>query len=850
MRSKSFSIIFVLLLILKSTLFSQGLEFNSTKEHVNNRTTYTVFETIKPVFKDSLCISFDLKVNSIQPWGYILHIVDEKINLHTSLVYNSIDDKKGMIVINYGNNENKKQIPISNTPFQNTHITLNFNFLKGKLNLQVGKDSYVINKISKLSAKSEPEIVFGKYLFYIDVASFQINNLKIQSENNNYFFPLAEKDGKNVSDNTGKEIGFVENPNWLIRKSYYWSKVAVLNNSKTTGYSLDLAKNKVYICTTDTITIVDVNNKSINKFPIENKIKFNLYLGTNFMLENQRKFVYYEFLRNDSNKVNIAELDLNKALKWKPLQSTTFASKMHHHANYLDTLRNRFYAFGGFGNKQYFNELKYYDINSNQWSKIGLNGDVINPRYYVSMGINDNLSQIYIFGGMGNKSGNQTLDRNYFYDFYSVDLKTSKVKKIFENNKIKENFISSRNLVFIEDDKNSFYTFSYKEYDSKSFGHLLKWDIKTGDFKEVADSISISTESIRTNASICYDKKNKTIFLILQEFKDHEDVNKISIYTLNSPPIQLSDLKESKGILVYLIIGISVLVLCCFLIFLFYKFRKNKTLNLTSVDKKYLDYKHWFVDASDLYVKNSIYLFGNFTVYDNKGINISHLFNFKTKQMFLSILLYSFKKEKGISSEDLDILLWPDKDHIDRKNIRNVMINKLRKTLNHIDGVNLIYTDGLFYINIDKPTYCDYSELCTLLSNDADNEIVSELFDIIKRGVFLKSKELVLFNQFSDELKRDILLRVLNVINGIFRAKKHSESLQRSMEVLKFDRLNISVLGFALQSLIALKNPNQSLKLFMYFQAEYFEKYHTEFTITYKQMISENPLKMNDNLKM
>ncbi len=39
---------------------------------------------------------------------------------------------------------------------------------------------------------------------------------------------------------------------------------------------------------------------------------------------------------------------------------------------------------------------------------------------------------VYVFGGMGNESGEQTVGRKYYYDLYKIDLGTKQVSKLWE----------------------------------------------------------------------------------------------------------------------------------------------------------------------------------------------------------------------------------------------------------------------------------------------------------------------------------------------------------------------------------------------------------------------------------
>lgn len=73
---------------------------------------------------------------------------------------------------------------------------------------------------------------------------------------------------------------------------------------------------------------------------------------------------------------------------------------------------------------------------------------------------------------------------------------------------------------------------------------------------------------------------------------------------------------------------------------------------------------------------NAIYLFGEFTVYDKNGRDITYMFSARLKQAFLLILEHSLKD--GISSQQFSEALWPDRSEFNVKNLRNVTLNHLR----------------------------------------------------------------------------------------------------------------------------------------------------------------------------
>ena len=71
----------------------------------------------------------------------------------------------------------------------------------------------------------------------------------------------------------------------------------------------------------------------------------------------------------------------------------------------------------------YSNKFYIFDPEEARWDTLGsLSGDFLCPRYFSSAGYLDSNHSVYIFGGMGNESGDQVIGRRYFHDLYKVDL--------------------------------------------------------------------------------------------------------------------------------------------------------------------------------------------------------------------------------------------------------------------------------------------------------------------------------------------------------------------------------------------------------------------------------------------
>lgn len=72
---------------------------------------------------------------------------------------------------------------------------------------------------------------------------------------------------------------------------------------------------------------------------------------------------------------------------------------------------------------------------------------------------------------------------------------------------------------------------------------------------------------------------------------------------------------------------------------------------------------------------------------------MTYMFSPKIRHLFLYILIKSITKE-GVLSSDLNNLFWADKPDDKIKNLKNVTMNHLRKTLQELEGIELTHQKG------------------------------------------------------------------------------------------------------------------------------------------------------------
>lgn len=792
----------VLFLLFSMRIEAQGLKFNGNEKLIDDRTSYNVFTTT-PVFKNMLDLSFDLLIAGPSDIGYILRLKDIKATNTYNLFLNSLKDS---IQFKF-NIEGKQSLITANLPRKEAmnnllHIGLRFNLNDSKLEMKINQSVYRAEGIL-LPAKIQPSILFGRSDYFIDVPSIIIKNLVIKDHKTSYTFRFDENQGSEVHDINGRVIGEVQNPFWLIDDSYYWRLKKVFFSKTVAGINYNEEKQSIYYFNKDSIFMYHIGNKEEErkKYPVPCPLDLNL--ATNFIYAKENLLYVYEAMPNDPKGDNLSRLNLED-LTWQPATYEPFKMQLHHHSTAIDTANRKYYIFGGFGNQHYSNKLYVFDLNTNKWKELVLSGDLITPRYFSSMVYSPRNHSLYLFGGMGNESGEQIVGRRYYYDFYQIDLKTLKVTKKWDLHWKSENIVPTRNLILTDD--SNFYTLCYPEHYSDSYLQLYQFSIQDGSFQIKGDSIPIHSEKIKTNACLYFNPKLSEFYAIVQEFANDDIASDVKIYSLNYSPVTLSELSRyhnpgnidwlfSKRIRV--IGGITLgIILCLLFLVLYYTRHKipqyyHKKSSLREKESGYL--------ATEAKV-NAIFLFGTFTVKNREGKNITYLFSPKIKQIFLILLQYSV--EEGITSQELSQLLWPNKAESKVKNSRGVTISNLRKVLEELDGIRLIYEKGIFKIITTEDCYCDYCYFKEIKASDhSKDNFRKELLKIISRGKFLKDSNFPEVDKFKEIVEQELIPFLLIEMEESYREEDYPNTIAFADAMLNIDPVNETAFDYLIHSL-------------------------------------------------
>ncbi len=387
----------------------------------------------------------------------------------------------------------------------------------------------------------------------------------------------------------------------------------------------------------------------------------------------------------------------------------------------------------------------------------------------------------------------------------------------------------------ILDGNGSFYVLCYPEYLTKSNLQLYKFSIKDGEKSAIGSRIKIMSDKINTNAVLYYDSLLKKLITITEETPDdHSSI--VSTYTIEFPPALKTDkysiLERNRLIerAVTVVIIIIVLVVAGIVGLTIRRRRRRQRLSLGLGGSTYRKTRIKMLPEGP----NQIRLFGNLLVMDRDGEDISAMFTEKIKQVFMLILQYCDKG--GISSKKLSSLTWPDKDEEKAKNIRGVTLNNLRKILNRMDGIALVFNEGKYIIQCDAPAVCDWFEAKTeLLRPESGND---RLLSILSRGKFLNGETDPFYDNIKEDMENAVTAKMLEEAEYRFGNEDYVNLLLCTEIIFRIDPLNEFALNVTIKSLVNMGQDEEAKVRYNQFISRYKKDMDEDYPISYEKIVS------------
>jgi len=846
----------LLFLLTGMTLFaySQGLLFQANDKEIKERTSLQIFQEGEiPCFTKNFQLSFELSIRDFDTFGYVFLLKEDQGKTKYSFTYTYLDGENSTFKFNTDGKENHYSLNLRNDAlaYQWIPVSFAFDLQQDVLTIRIGDNE---KKITSLGLKDTfcPHLFFGRYDYILDMPTFAIRNLKLEGDrSHSYTFPLNENEGEEVHTSTGKVLGTVVNPVWLINGSYHWEKLFEYSFQTPSGITFEPDSQRLIIFSQDSLLTYNLLKRQPQKYSYSNKLPVKLQLATHFMNTTDGKLYVYELNNLPLGDATVAALDLNNQ-EWKQTGVAALPVQLHHHDGFWDETTGKYLVFGGFGNKRFNNTFLEYDIEGDRWDTLSYSGDRIIPRYFSGMVVNKNRERIYVFGGMGNESGEQSVGRNYLHDLYLLDRKQQSVRRLWQNAS-DHRLVVARDMILTPDEK-YIYALCYPEYLSDTYLQLYRLTVDDGTMKALGDSIPMRSEEIMTNANLYYNSLTHEYYCTTTEF-DKKGHTVIRTYVLSAPPVSLDEIRSygSRSSLeirwLWIMAGIGVLLLAGGVLFVRKKRGKqrNAVLESSSVlmsppvgrePDKSVQGKETLAKEdfeSSLVRPNAVYLFGPFTVIDRNGRDITHLFSSRLRQVFIYILLHS--THNGVLSASLNEVFWPDKPDDKVKNLKGVTINQIRKNLAELDGVELVHDKGYFRL-VFTDCYCDYFRFRTLKNAE---EVENELGILLMRGKFLDGMDAGMMDHFKQKVEEFLSSFLPLEIERLYQQHKYDAVIRFCNVLFRVDPVNELALAYGMHALNHTGSSQEAILQYSLFVREYRQMMNEEYSTSYAELMSKNP---------
>ena len=655
-----------------------------------------------------------------------------------------------------------------------------------------------------------------------DVASVDVKDIKIERDGKLIrHWKMSLHDGDNCIDEIHNSEAAGTNTKWLIDRYVTWKPIF---HEKFPGFvSLAFDPSGIFYMSYDgrTITTFDVNENEREEIAVTGASWPGNCPGCLLFLNNSSKLISY------NTDENIVAAYSPEKHEWTGTRDISGDSNYWNRTTSLTPDGKSLYAFGGYGHYNFKNDLIVLDSETGE----GINTQItdITPRYGCASVIVDTL--MYIFGGRGNLSGKQELSPKYYYDLYSMDTRSLEVEKLWDCNEMSSygHFIPGENLLY-DKESDAFYAMTNLEG-----GTLAKFSRTEPELELMSLPIGNFELSQFTNYNLYINNKRDKIYSaqIKSQVGGSSTVN---LYEMDFPAIPVKLLKQSADeedgakdpmkAIIFALLGI-IAVMTVGMLHYRKIMRWKAAMNMPEpyeADRKYYDFS-----------KSSICFLGGFCAKDRNGKDITSQFTPTLKYLTVLLILYTGKDPNGIISNKLNRLLWSYKNEDSANNNRNVYISKLRGILEQIGDITVGNQNKFWNIRFGEGTSCDYLEVMRIFNDQATENNVNRLLELMLRGMMLPNIEL----EWVDSFKSDFSNRTIDFLSKQMERDDLPEEvvINAADTVFQHDYLNQEALKYKCRVLCKQGKSGLSKTTYDNFCRDYKESIGEAFPISFKDII-------------
>lgn len=827
---------------------SDGLGFYSHEVVQDKRTSLDLTPGKTLCFRDNFDISFEMSLfpNHIVDFGYIVRIIENDTR-NIDLVH-SVRLNQSHFDLIVGDKPTKIAFDIDSVNIFNhwDKLIIKFDFPNDRLMLYSDGRQFV-EKGLHLKKNACYKIIFGgnnyKQFQTTDIPPMKLRDIRI-SQNGllKYDWPLNEESDLIAHEVVSQNDGAVINPEWMTALHRDWQPVPGIDVDGVGSVAFDPKKEIVYIIGADTLFSYSVSNSSWSSNAYaEGKLILNR--GNQAFYDPRDGALYYIY--KDTNF--IARYNFTTR-SWSRKFEAGLLTDFWHFNKLVSSTDTSLYMFGGYGHLVYKNAVQRYQFNTHTWQKVVTKGDFFTPRYLASLGSTANGDTAYILGGYGNASGQQILNPRNMYDLMRFTVKDKTFKKLFELNVNGEDFAFANSLV-IDAGSGTYYGLIFPQHKYNSSLQLIRGSLKKPEYTLLGGSIPYSFFDTHSFADLYYCPQSKR-FVAVTLLQTDDNRIKVNIFTLMDPPYGAGTAKSAGGIN-YWYIALLIAALTGLILFTRSFIPSNKPQTAAGLQtvagaqtaaggQTIADSQTEAIATparikifnNEGTLKSSILLFGNMQVFDAEGADITRHFTPLIRELFLVILLYSIRWDRGLSSEKLNEILWRDKSAKSARNNRSVNIAKLKTLLDKMGYCHLSKETGNWKIDIDfDHFYVDYHNYLLIVKDkqELDAARIKCLSDITQRGNFLSNIEYEWLDTFKSDISNEVIDTYLHFVQSGAIANDPEMMIEVAGYIFYFDPVNEEAMILKCKALSALGKHSLAKNAFENFSKEYRIIYGEEF---------------------
>jgi two-component SAPR family response regulator len=402
------------------------------------------------------------------------------------------------------------------------------------------------------------------------------------------------------------------------------------------------------------------------------------------------------------------------------------------------------------------------------------------------------------------------------------------------------------NTIWINNQNRDYYALVFEKIKFESALQLIRGNIDYPKVETVGDNIPFSFVDVKSCASLYYFPKQNKLFAYTSFAKDSL-TTQVCLYSIDNPPnlsnAELLNVQPGKNIL-FVYFAIASVILSGLLYWYIIRKRRSKRVSQDEIQPDVIGidkvFKKPAPEEPGKKPNYQLVLFGGFQVFNLNNEDITNKFSPLLKELFLLILLYTYKNNKGITSDQISEYLWFGKSTSSARNNRAVNIAKLKTILSEMGAVELTKKTGYWKIIFDndivKIDYHDFLEISGSKSNLTKLNIC-RLLEITQQGGFLINSNF----EWLDDFKSDISDKIVDTLVTFAEKCKLETDAEFIIHladcIFNFDKINEEAMVLKCKAEYFLGNHSLAKMTYEKFVKEYQKLYNEEFKKSFNELI-------------